>query len=164
MEEQKDGWKDGRNDGQTLFHRTLLANAGSPKINYTYVTKKWKYDVNDISYSEKFLVPLGIMTSLIELWRSPKCYHSYNVLPINVRVNLNVSADNYHAKKKMTLHLSHEGDKGVKEFTYVYCNICQTQVNGMIRKYNDSHQSSLNVEDLISNRDVYCLFQASCLI
>ena len=74
-------------------------------------------------------------------------------MPINVRENLNISADNYQAKK-MTLHLSHEGDKGVKEFTYVNCNICQTQVNGMITKYKDRLPSSLNVEDLISNWDV----------
>lgn len=28
-----------------------------------------------------------------------------------------------------TFHLSNEGDERVKEFAYVYCKICQTQVN-----------------------------------
>ena len=89
----------------------------------------------------------------MELWRSPMCFHSDNVLPINVRENLNIIADNYQAKE-MALRLSHEGDKAVKEFTYVYCNICQTQVNDMIKKYKDRLPSSLNVEEFIRNWDV----------
>ena len=47
---------------------------------------------------KKFLVPFGIMKLLVELWQSPKCYHSY-VLLINVRENLNINADNYQPKK-----------------------------------------------------------------
>ena len=85
------------------------------KINYTSVTKKWKYDINEISYSEhiSYLVTFGIMKSLLELWQSWQCYRSYNILSINIQENLNISANNYQVKK-MRLHLSHEGDKGVK--------------------------------------------------
>ena len=121
------------------------------KVSYTYVTKTWTYE--DEIYSEKFLVPFGMMKTLMDLWKSPKCYHSFNVLPSNVKQNLDIENADYKSDK-MKLELSHEGNKGVKEFTYVFCNVCQTQVNGIIKKNKDRLPSSLTVEDLMSNWDM----------
>ena len=61
------------------------------KISYTHITKKWEY--NSAFYSEKFLVPFGMMKTIMGLWSAAKCYHSYNVLPVSVRDALNLTAE-----------------------------------------------------------------------
>ena len=122
------------------------------KISYTYVNKTWTYGKE--VYSEKFLVPFGMMKTLMGLWGSPKCYHSSNVLPRNVKQNFGIEDDYTKNEQKMKLKLSHEGNKGVKEFTYVYCSVCQTEVNGIIKKNKDRLPSSLTVEDLMSKWDI----------
>jgi len=67
------------------------------KVAYTYVTKKWTYD--EKIYSEKFLVPFGMMKTLMGLWSSSKCYHIFNVLPSNVKQNLNIDDGDYNLTK-----------------------------------------------------------------
>ena len=57
----------------------------------------------------------------------------------------------------MVLTLSHKENKEVREFYYAYCNICQEQVNGIIKKYKGRHLSSLKVEDLIDNWDFFSI-------
>ena len=121
------------------------------KVSYTYVTKKWTY--NEKIYSEKFLVPFGMMKTLMGIWSLSKCYHTFNVLPSNVKQKLSIDETDYKPDK-MKLELSNKGNKGVKEFTYVYCSVCQTQVNGIIKKHKDRLPSSLTVEDLMSNWDL----------
>ena len=52
-----------------------------------------------------------------------KCYHSYNVLSATVKdCFVKVTQQNFHSAK-MRLEISHDGNKGIREFWYAYCNI-----------------------------------------
>ena len=92
------------------------------KINYTYITKNWEY--SSAVCSGKFLVPFGMMKTIIGLRCPAKCYHSYNVLPVGLCNALNLTAQQYQLGN-IVLQLSHERSKGVQELYYAYCNICQ---------------------------------------
>ena len=72
----------------------------------------------------KFLVPHGMTKTLMEMCQSSKCFHSFNVLPGKVKEKLSIDESRYDSKM-MKLELSTSGNKGIKEFWYAYCVICQ---------------------------------------
>ena len=91
------------------------------KILYTLVTKEWSYDERIMC--QKFLVPHGMTKTLVEVWQSSNYFHSFNVLPGEVKDELGIDESRYDSKM-MKLELSNSGSIGIKQFWYVYCVIC----------------------------------------
>lgn len=124
------------------------------KVSYAYVTKTWEYDGETLS--QRFLVPFGMSKTLIGVWSKTKCYHSFNILPLAVKEKFNIKDESYDPKKmKLTLHSS--GNRGVKEFWYAYCKVCQSKVDGIIRKNKDKLPSNAKIEHLMDNWDLFGL-------
>ena len=104
------------------------------KVLFTYITKKWMYKEN--SLSQKFLVPNGMTKTLMQIWEKTKCYHSFDVIPVEVREKLNIEESTFDSKK-MKLELTTTGKMDIGEFWYGFCKICQKTVDGLIQKHKD---------------------------
>ena len=61
------------------------------------------------------------------VWQSSKCFHSFIVLPGKVKDELSIDESRY-SSRMMKLELSTSGTKGIKEFWYAYCVICQKKL------------------------------------
>ena len=72
---------------------------------------------------QKFLVPHVMTKTLVEVWQSSNYFHSFNVLPGEVKDELGIDESRYDSKM-MKLELSNSGSIGIKQFWYVYCVIC----------------------------------------
>ena len=92
------------------------------KLNFTYLVKDWSYD--NKKCREWFLIPFGMIKALEKLYSNKKTYHSYQVLPENVKHEFGLTAEGYE-KERMKLVVSHQGNKGIQSFNYIYCTICQ---------------------------------------
>ena len=88
------------------------------------VTKKWSYDERIMH--QKFLIPHGKTKTLMEVWKSSKCFHSFSVLPGEVTEDLSLDESRCNFKM-MKLEVSTGGSKGIKKFLYAYCVICQKE-------------------------------------
>ena len=89
----------------------------------------------------------------MEVWQSSKCFHSCNVLPGEVKDELNIDESRYDSKI-MRLELSASGNKGIKQFWYPYRVICQKKVEGIIAANKEKLPTNAKLEDLLDNRDV----------
>ena len=77
------------------------------------------------SLSQKFLVPNGLTKTLLQILEKTKCYHLFNVLPLEVREKLRMEGGSPSASKKMKIELTTTGYKCTVEFWYAFCKICQ---------------------------------------
>lgn len=105
------------------------------KINYTYLAKQWSY--GDLQCKEEFIVPFGMLKIIEKLYSHNKCYNSFNVLSDFVRKELALTAENYD-KEKMKLLVSHQGNRGIKSFYYIYCQVChKDKLPVLLNKYKE---------------------------
>ena len=95
--------------------------------------------------------------TLMQIWEKTKCYHSFNVLPVEVRQKLNIEESTFDSKK-MKIELTTTGNKGIGEFWYEFCVICQKTVDGLIqtvdgliKKYKDKLPTIAKIEHLMDN-------------
>ena len=79
-----------------------------------------------------------------------KCYHLFNVLPVEVREKLNIEESNFDSKK-MKIEPTTNGKKGILVFWYVFCRITKKAEDGLIQKYKDKLPTSAKVEHLMDN-------------
>ena len=108
----------------------MLLNYGHMKV------KHLKSFLNHLLWSRQWY--------LCGVWK--KCYHSYYVLSATVKdCFVKVTQQNFHSAK-MRLEISHDGNKGIREFLYAYCNICKRM---SIKCY-----WSIRKEGLIGNWDI----------
>ena len=82
-----------------------------------------------------------------------KNYHSFNVLATEVKEKFVIENSSYEPKS-MKLEIASCGNKGIIEFWYVYCKVCQKKVDGIMEKYRDKLLEHAKIEKLMNNWDI----------
>ena len=95
-----------------------------------------------------------MLKTLERLHSHKKNYHSFAIISEHVKNELGVTPENYN-KEDISIEISHQGNKGLKSFDYLYCSICQKdKIPSLLSKYKNKLPDNPKINDLIDNWDI----------
>ena len=90
-----------------------------------------------------------------KLYKHKKTYHNFLVLSDKMKKDLGIEKADQYNSSKMKLTITHEGNKGIKKFTYLSCRVChKDKLPELLKKYSDKLPDRPNITHLIENWDI----------
>ena len=94
-----------------------------------------------------------MVKTMSSLLSHKKCYNTFNVLPEQVKSELNFTEETFN-KEFVSLDVSREGSKGYAEFNYIYCTCCtQNKLPEVLNQNKDKLPANLKTENLLEEWD-----------
>ena len=90
-----------------------------------------------------------MLQALTKLYSHSNNYHTYNVL--KVKSKLGTAADTYNTGN-MQLTITHQGNKDLKAFDYIYSAIFQKdKIPALLEKFKDKLPENSKINNLVDN-------------
>ena len=124
------------------------------KVNYTYINRIWINTGNKLTSSAKYIIPFGMVNTMKTLLAHRKCLNDFRVIPEKVKEDMKPNKPENFNKTLINVTAEQDVAKGVKEFTYIYCSICQkNELPSLITKFQAKLPGNLDVENNMDNWD-----------
>ena len=124
---------------------------GIVRVPYTYLNRVWSR--GGYESTEVYLCPMGMLEAISKRLSNKKCYNTFNVLPEQVKLELDLSENNFKEHKgDILLTVQHEGSKGYGTFDHIFCKDCKTKVvPDLFLKHGKKLPADPKIDDLIAN-------------
>ena len=106
------------------------------KVNYTYINRIWINTGNKLTSSVKYIILFGLVNTMKTLLTHRKCLNDFRVIPEKVKEDMKPNKPENFNKTLINITAEQDVAKGVQEFTYIYCSICQEkELPSLITKF-----------------------------
>ena len=122
------------------------------RIKYTYILQTWYYE--EITYTQKFICPLGMVKYMKKVLKDQKLFHRFDVFPNAVKESFSFTTGADYNHDKLKIQYKDEGDKGYGNFYVLFCSTCsKDKYPDFIKKFKDHLPENPKIEDIQEHWD-----------